>query len=753
MKASMAKAKTAKPADIAKDSASTDLEALAGSSEAIDRLLAKHPKAGAALLEKLSHSSDKATRKSVCLNPNSPKETLIRLAPQFPGDFFQNPAFDWLLLEDPNLLFDIGGGVLKNILKRPECPVSFLKWAASHGDEGQQLAAAMNPLTPVESLRELLKSMHSTVVASARGHAALAGEQAVTEVDPEAAFLAGIAEALANLSPGKATDLRDKGYLGKHHVPALAREVQFVVSGYYEVLFKVVSQHNFPIQVMERLAQAPAISGRCEEAVSNPNCPVSMLETLAQDKDPDVRSSVARNPNCPVPVLEKLAQDKDTNVRWNLTRNPNCPVPVLEMLAQDKDGVIRYRLAIHPNCPVPVLEKLAQDKDPNVRSSVASNPNCPTIVLEALAQDPIEYVRGEAASNPNCPLPVLKRLAHDKDPMVQNGVALNPNCPPPVLESLAWYEDGNRSYEVLESALSNPNCPVALLEILAKDGDSDIQYPVATHPNYPVHLRQTLLEKLAQDPDKSIRGQVATHPNCPIRVLEKLAQDKDRQVRCGVAGNPNCPAPVLEKLAQDKDRQVRCGVAGNPNCPAPVLEGLAQGMNRDVRRAVVGNPNTPQYLLETFAWGSERSESIDAAAKCDHLVHSFLAMDDRCQGWMDNRISFDFHDALCKDAREAKLLWPTEALAKKGVNHKLGIVRALALAQPDCPVEALAKNQKHVDCHVRAAIARNRNCPEVVLKALEKDAHWVVAAMAKRGLSLLYEYKNNANATKSKGDS
>ena len=67
---------------------------------------------------------------------------------------------------------------------------------------------------------------------TAKALEALEGEQAATEVDLEEAFLAGIAEALANLSPGKATDLRDKGYLGKHHVPALAREVQFVVSGY-----------------------------------------------------------------------------------------------------------------------------------------------------------------------------------------------------------------------------------------------------------------------------------------------------------------------------------------------------------------------------------------------------------------------------------------------------------------------------------------------------------------------------------------
>ena len=137
------------------DSSPEQLISLLGQGDAIERLLAKHPKASVELLEKLSHSSDKTTRRNVVLNANAPRDVLVKLAPQFPGDFFKNPAFDWLLLEEPDLLLELGQGVLKNILKRPECPESFMTWAVERGNEQEKLAVAMNPQAPVDALQRL----------------------------------------------------------------------------------------------------------------------------------------------------------------------------------------------------------------------------------------------------------------------------------------------------------------------------------------------------------------------------------------------------------------------------------------------------------------------------------------------------------------------------------------------------------------------------------------------------------------------
>jgi len=116
------------------------LESFAFRSFKINRMIALHPNASADLLGKLAQSPDKATRRNVARNPQTSKEVLLYLAPTFAGEFFLNPAFDFLLMEDPNLLFSLPVGVLKNILKRDDCPNSFLNWAAKCGDKSHQLA-------------------------------------------------------------------------------------------------------------------------------------------------------------------------------------------------------------------------------------------------------------------------------------------------------------------------------------------------------------------------------------------------------------------------------------------------------------------------------------------------------------------------------------------------------------------------------------------------------------------------------------
>jgi len=65
--------KPAKPKNPAQnpEAAPESLMALLNKDDATNRLLARHPRASAELLEKLSHSSDKATRSKVVLNPNA----------------------------------------------------------------------------------------------------------------------------------------------------------------------------------------------------------------------------------------------------------------------------------------------------------------------------------------------------------------------------------------------------------------------------------------------------------------------------------------------------------------------------------------------------------------------------------------------------------------------------------------------------------------------------------------------------------
>ena len=145
------------------------LESFAFRSFKINRMIALHPNASPELLAKLAKSPDKPTRRNVALNPQTSKDVLLNLAPTFAGEFFLNPAFDFLLMEDPNLLFSLPVGVLKNILKRDDCPDSFLNWAAKCGDKSHHLAVVSRTDLTKEILQTIAEGPHVKAAEVAAG--------------------------------------------------------------------------------------------------------------------------------------------------------------------------------------------------------------------------------------------------------------------------------------------------------------------------------------------------------------------------------------------------------------------------------------------------------------------------------------------------------------------------------------------------------------------------------------------------------
>ena len=143
----------------------------------IDCLLGKYPELEREIaqmqdvtedeLVRLSKSTDEATRKFVTLNPSTPSQTLFDLAPEFPRAFYKNPAFDWLLLEQPDLLFEMRNGVLKHILTLADCPNSFLEWAARNGSDSEKLTVARRDKISNEILAMIATSAEGRVAAVA----------------------------------------------------------------------------------------------------------------------------------------------------------------------------------------------------------------------------------------------------------------------------------------------------------------------------------------------------------------------------------------------------------------------------------------------------------------------------------------------------------------------------------------------------------------------------------------------------------
>jgi hypothetical protein len=110
------------------------LAMLAEESTTLARLVARNPAAPESVLKKLASHADATVRKWVTAHPSTPPSVLVKLATQFPEQLLDNPAFDILLLENPNLLNELPVGTRRSLLKREKCPLSFMEWLGQDED-------------------------------------------------------------------------------------------------------------------------------------------------------------------------------------------------------------------------------------------------------------------------------------------------------------------------------------------------------------------------------------------------------------------------------------------------------------------------------------------------------------------------------------------------------------------------------------------------------------------------------------------
>ena len=724
MKAGTAKAKTASPTGIAKDPESTAkaLEPLAGSSEAIDRFLAKHPKAGAALLKRLSHSSDKTTRKYVCLNPNTSKETLVKLAHQFPGGFFRNPAFDWLLLEDPNLLFDIGGRVLKYILMRPDCPQSFLTWAVSHGSEQEKLAVTMNPEASIITLKKLAKA-RGEVGRGARAHVRMKNvskRHSATQTPNVATLLSDVVkEGLRKLAYWKTRRYWQRRYLGPSQWLWLRLDTRLEVlylpnEVFYREWhlrhpeeFRAQCRNNYSMKQWEQNfaesssgeLKAHSLEYREEmllgniQQVAEQVRAVGITPALLQELDQDwkLRSKLLLSADCPHILLEHFARHQNEKRRLAVAENPACPPDLHRLLGSDRESRVRQAVAGNPACPSDLIALLATDKSIGVRSTVARRNISPPHVFEHLADDANSRVRQALAGNPACPPNILIRLSDDMGGVV----AGNPSSPPELLEYL--FDETVRfpgfwiNKRLLENLLANPACPPGVIVRMA-------------------------------DTFPSLRRTIASSANCPIALLEVFAQSANFDVLLALTRNPSTPEALRQSLFQ---RLVATASKSN-------LQYLA-------------NSQIDSNLVTEWAGARLWWLSIKALAK---NYSSESVLDELADGEDLSELTRLFHaEATCLltnpmaslaarviDADDVNVLKVPPSVADSACRHTEDAIRLIGLSQPHASPSQLARHIQSTDWKKRLAIASNPGCPSGLLKRLLADAHSTVATQARMTL-------------------
>lgn len=75
----------------------------------------------------------------------------------------------------------------------------------------------------------------------------------------------------------------------------------------------------------------------------------NLLEALAADSCPEVRSAVAANPQTSLSVLLMLVVDPSDDVRFSMAENHKLPKFILDVLARDSNPYVQWRAHVTLN--------------------------------------------------------------------------------------------------------------------------------------------------------------------------------------------------------------------------------------------------------------------------------------------------------------------------------------------------------------------------------------------------------------------
>ena len=469
------------------------------------------------LLAELASSKDFEIRKAVASNPNTPTDVLLKISTEFPKEVIENPVFDLLLLENPNLGEKIGYETINSLLK---------------------LTADRNLSKSV--LLTLIALKNKELQQAAKLHVNFAGE-----------MKEGWEEVLKDAIETSNFTTKSQRDREVEELFAYLLELipEFLIPKLLEwgFSFKVglAKNHNTPVHLLEKIALDNEKNYKYGQRylAANPSIPIYILEKLANYQDQIIRAELASNPIIPVYLLEKLAEDRNRRVRGAVARNFNTPVYLLEKLAGEQNERIRACIAYNPNTPVYILDRLAREQNERICAAMSHNPNTPAYILEQLA---IEYSYRENIRREN----------------IRAVVAKNPNTPIANLEKLAK----RTSYRVRCQVAKNPNTPVYLLEKLAADPDCYLLIEILQHPKTSFQIKQKVFNRcteLSLDSPSLTHLAVFFSPHADPETLARHSNSISWIERCAIAQNPNTPQNILEYLATDGNRVVRAAAIAN----------------------------------------------------------------------------------------------------------------------------------------------------------------------------------------------
>lgn len=356
------------------------------------------------------------------------------------------------------------------------------------------------------------------------------------------------------------------------------------------------------------------ISGKDEDArselVSNPNCPVELLEYLSDDTSYHVRCEVAKSPNCPTHILMKLAKDKEYYVRKYVAKNPNCSIEILDILATDKDSDVLSAVVSNKNIKIEVASKIINENSDKIYSSDLKTYE---IRIKKLNEDElikllnkeIEYLSVDIFKYGNKTEKVYDALCKSSSRLVKSMLAEYPSCPPNVLFKLV--KENYNDTELILSIIENKNCPVELFEKLIDDQRVEIRKKVIINFRVSTNLiSRRLYSSDKEEADLVIRElSIRCDEIKDGKLIDKLSKLANSFTKFRLINNPACETKTILYLLNDNDTSVKssaisklCSIASGQDTSIKDFELLCKCEIPKVRRLVANNPSCPIYVLE-----------------------------------------------------------------------------------------------------------------------------------------------------------
>jgi hypothetical protein len=307
------------------------------------QLLARHPLAPPALLEKLAaHTDSIETLRSLCENVGVQSDLLAQLAGRGIAPLQRLLAIHFAT--DARTLHQLWqstreSAVRAQVLRHRACPNELLRTVPASSAERRSLASSVR--TAGEILTALARDDDATVRRAA----------ATNPATPAGALILLCFDA-----------------------DTLVRRA-------------VAVREDLPLKVVEWLAEDGDVWVRSSLA-RNRACPRTWLERLARDREADVRRSVTRHTGCPIPLLTLLAGDEVAWVRAGVALRDELPGTVLHRLLHDADIDVLAGVARNRGTPQASLVRLAQHASPDVRRAVILNRHAQRRVLLPLRDEP-----------------------------------------------------------------------------------------------------------------------------------------------------------------------------------------------------------------------------------------------------------------------------------------------------------------------------------------------------------------------------